>query len=305
MDYQAILEEIHTEIRPLLGEGKVADYIPALAEIDPMQFGMSITCNDGRVFNVGLTTTRFSIQSISKVYGFTLALRSYQARLYSRVWREPSGDPFNSLVQLEYEAGIPRNPFINAGAIVVSDALYSRYREGTLQEILNFIRESADNERIAVDENVATSEMEHGFRNMALANLMKSFGNFENDVIPVLETYFAQCSVAMTTEELSRSMLYLANDGTDPITDKTFITPAQAKRINAVMLTCGHYDASGDFAFRVGLPGKSGVGGGIIAVVPGEMSIAVFSPALNEQGNSLVGTKALELFTTKTGLSIF
>jgi len=305
MDYQAVLEEIHTEIRPLLGEGKVADYIPALAEIDPMQFGMSITCNDGRVFNVGLTATRFSIQSISKVYGFTLALRSYQAQLYSRVWREPSGDPFNSLVQLEYEAGIPRNPFINAGAIVVSDALYSRYGEGTLQEILDFIRESADNERIAVDENVATSEMAHGFRNMALANLMKSFGNFENDVIPVLETYFAQCSVAMTTEELSRSMLYLANDGTDPITEKTFITPAQAKRINAVMLTCGHYDASGDFAFRVGLPGKSGVGGGIVAVVPGEMSIAVFSPALNEQGNSLVGTKALELFTTKTGLSIF
>ena len=305
MDYQAVLEEIYKEITPLLGEGKVADYIPALAEVDPKQFGMSITCNDGTVYNVGRSTLKFSIQSISKVYGFTLALRAYKSELYTRVWREPSGDPFNSLVQLEYEAGIPRNPFINAGAIVVSDALYSRYQDKTLQELLSFVRDSADTSDIFVDEIVATSEMEHGFRNMSLANLMKSFGNFNNEVTPVLEAYFGQCSIAMNTEELSRSMLYLANNGTDPITNKTFITPAQAKRINAVMLTCGHYDASGDFAFRVGLPGKSGVGGGIIAVVPGQMSIAVFSPALNEQGNSLVGTQALELFTTKTGLSIF
>jgi len=305
MDYQRVLEDIYNDIKPLLGKGKVADYIPALAEIDPIQFAMSITCNDGRTFNIGLTSTKFSIQSISKVYGFTLALRAYQTELYTRVWREPSGDPFNSLVQLEYESGIPRNPFINAGAIVVSDALYSRYQEQTLQELLSFVRDSADNQNILVDDRVATSEMEHGFRNMSLANLMKSFGNFNNEVTPVLEAYFGQCSIAMTTQELSRSMLYLANNGTDPITKKTFITPAQAKRINAVMLTCGHYDASGDFAFRVGLPGKSGVGGGIVAVVPGKMSIAVFSPALNEQGNSLVGTKALELFTTKTGLSIF
>ena len=305
MDFQAVLDEIYNEIKPLLGQGKVADYIPALAEIDPHQFAMSITCNDGEVYSVGLSNKKFSIQSISKVYSFTLALHIYRAELYKRVWREPSGDPFNSLVQLEYEEGIPRNPFINAGAIVVSDALVSHFKEDTLKEILGFIRESADDETITVDEAVADSEMEHGFRNMALANLMKGFGNLNNNVEDVLKTYFAQCSITMNTKELSRSMLYLANDGTDPITQKGFLSPSQAKRINAVMLTCGHYDASGDFAFRVGLPGKSGVGGGIVAVVPGEMSIAVFSPALNEQGNSLVGTKALELFTTKTGLSIF
>ena len=305
MDIQTILEAIQSEIQPLLGQGKVANYIPALAKIDPNQFAMSVTTNEGAVYSVGTSTQKFSIQSISKVYGFTMALRLYQSALYQRVWREPSGDPFNSLVQLEYEAGIPRNPFINAGAIVVCDTLYSQHKEETFKEILTFIQESADNKRISIDQEVATSEMEHGFRNMSLANLMKSFGNLENDVTPVLETYFAQCSIAMSTEELSRSMLYLANSGTDPITGNTFITPAQAKRINALMLTCGHYDASGDFAFRVGLPGKSGVGGGIVAVVPGKMSISVFSPALNEQGNSLVGTKALELFTTKTGLSIF
>jgi len=305
MDFQTVLDEIQDEITPLLGQGKVADYIPALAEVDPHQFAMSVTCNDGRVFSVGATDKKFSIQSISKVYSFTLALRAYRAELYKRVWREPSGDPFNSLVQLEHEEGIPRNPFINAGAIVVCDALVTHFKDGALTEILDFIKESAYNEKITVDKEVADSEMEHGFRNMALANLMKSFGNLDNDVQNVLETYFAQCSVTMNTKELSRSMLYLANNGTDPITNKTFISPSQAKRINAVMLTCGHYDASGDFAFRVGLPGKSGVGGGIVAVVPGKMSIAVFSPALNEHGNSLVGTKALELFTTKTGFSIF
>lgn len=305
MDFQAVLDEIQEEITPFLGQGKVADYIPALAGIDPNQFAMSITCNDGRYFSTGASETKFSIQSISKVYSFTLALRIYSSALYQRVWREPSGDPFNSLVQLEHEAGIPRNPFINAGAIVVSDTLVSHYREAALDEILGFIRESANDDTIDVDQEVAVSEMQHGFRNIAMANLMKSFGNLENDVQRVLESYFAQCSVSMNTRELSRSMLYLANNGTDPITDKRFITPPQAKRINAVMLTCGHYDASGDFAFRVGLPGKSGVGGGIIAIVPGKMSIAVFSPALNEQGNSLVGTKALELFTTKTGFSIF
>lgn len=307
MDLQTILEEIQTEIEPLLGKGKVADYIPALAKIDPKQFAMAITCNDGRVYSVGCDETLFSIQSISKVFTFTLALHFYGSELYQRLGREPSGNPFNSLVQLEYEAGIPRNPFINAGAIVVSDSLISHYggAKEALYAILDFIREISDDKNIDINEEVAKSEMEHGYRNAALANLMKSFGNIHNDVMEVLQTYFQHCSVEMNVKELSRSMLYLANDGTDPLTHKTFVTPQQTKRINAVMLTCGHYDASGDFAFHVGLPGKSGVGGGIVAVVPGKMSIAVFSPALNAQGNSLIGTKALELFTTKTGWSIF
>jgi len=307
MNLQTILEEIQVEIQPLLGQGKVADYIPALASADPMQFAMAITCQDGQIYSVGCDETLFSIQSISKVFTFTLALHLYGKELYKRVWREPSGNPFNSLVQLEYEAGIPRNPFINAGAIVVSDTLVSHFKgaDKALDAILGFIREISDDTNISVDEEVARSEMQHRFRNAALANLMKSFENIDSEVSEVLQTYFKHCSVEMNVKELSRAMLYLANNGTDPLTHKTFITPQQAKRINALMLTCGHYDASGDFAFSVGLPGKSGVGGGIVAVVPGKMSISVFSPALNEQGNSLVGTKALELFTTKTGFSIF
>lgn len=307
MDYQTILDEISEDIRPFLTEGKVADYIPALAEVDPKQFAMSLTLFDGTQYSVGDSDKLFSVQSISKVFSFTLALKYYSTDLYKRIGHEPSGNPFNSLVQLEYEHGKPRNPFINAGAINVTDSLITHYGSvsSTFEEILGFIRSIADDLSIASNETVTASEMEHGFRNMALANLMKSFQNLDNDVEEVVKTYFKHCAIEMNTKMLSRAMLYLANHGVDPITNEIYITEQQAKRINAVMLTCGHYDASGDFAFHVGLPGKSGVGGGIVAVIPKTMGICVWSPGLNTQGNSLVGTKALELFTTKTGMSIF
>ncbi len=307
MDYQAILDEISEEIRPFLTEGKVADYIPALAEVDPKQFAMSLTLFDGTQYSVGDSDTLFSVQSISKVFSFTLALKYYSTDLYKRIGHEPSGNPFNSLVQLEYEHGKPRNPFINAGAINVTDSLISHYgsASSTFEEILRFIQSIADDSSIEHSETVTRSEMEHGFRNMALANLMKSFQNLDNDVEEVVQTYFKHCAIEMNTKMLSRAMLYLANHGVDPITNNIYVNEQQAKRINAVMLTCGHYDASGDFAFHVGLPGKSGVGGGIVAVIPKKMGICVWSPGLNAQGNSLVGTKALELFTTKTGMSIF
>lgn len=307
MDFSAILNNIHEQVIPMLGQGKVADYIPALAKVDANQFGMAITLNNGDFYGVGNYSQAFSIQSISKVFSFTLALREYKKKLYRRVWREPSGDPFNSLVQLEHEEGIPRNPFINAGAIVVCDCLLSKNLDydNSIADILSFIQAVSDDGTISVNKAVAESEMQHGFRNASLANLMKSFGNLNNDVDTVLKTYFAQCAVEMSPQQLSRAFLYLANNGTDPISNKQFLTSVQTKRVNSLMLTCGHYDASGDFAFRVGLPGKSGVGGGIVAIIPGKMAIAVYSPGLNKYGNSLVGTKALELFTSQTGLSIF
>ena len=307
MDYQGILNEIQHEIKADLEKGKVADYIPALAEVDKNQFAMSLTLFDGKEFNVGDTQKLFSIQSISKVFSFTMALKIYKKSLYKRIGREPSGNPFNSLVQLEYENGIPRNPFINAGAIAVTDSLISYYKDEEIAylKVLEFIRTISNDKSILSNAIVSSSEMHKGHRNLALANLMKSFDNLDNSVEDVVQTYFNHCAIEMNTETLSRSMLYLANHGVDPITQEAYLTPSQAKRINAVMLTCGHYDASGDFAYRVGLPAKSGVGGGIVAVVPNLMGISVWSPGLNEQGNSLVGTKALELFTTKTGLSIF
>jgi len=307
VDYQKILEDIEQEVKPMLLEGKVADYIPALAGIDPEQFAMSITLFDGTQYSVGKSEKLFSIQSISKVFTYTLALKFYSEEFYGRVGHEPSGDPFNSLVQLEYENGVPRNPFINAGAINVTDALITHYgsSKSAYNHIIEFIRSIADEEEIYLDKAVSISEMEKGYRNISLASLMKSFDNLDNSVLDVVQTYFNHCSIEMNTQMLSRAMLYLANHGLDPVTNKAYISPPQAKRINAVMLTCGHYDASGDFAYNVGLPGKSGVGGGIVAIVPGKMAISVWSPGLNAQGNSLVGTKALELFTTKTGLSIF
>ena len=305
MNYQAILEEIEREIQPLFGEGKVADYIPALANVEPDQFTMAIQMFDGSSFGVGEINKKFSIQSISKVFTFTLALEHYGKELYKRVGHEPSGNPFNSLVQLEYENGIPRNPFINAGAIVTADTLVSIHKENTFDEILKFIRKVSNDETITYDEDIFQSELEHGFRNFALINMIKSYKNIHNEINEVINTYFKQCSIMMSPNELASSMLFLANHGVNPLTNEQIITESKAKRINSLMLTCGHYDASGDFAYKVGLPGKSGVGGGIVAIVPKKMAICVYSPRLNKQGNSLIGTKALELFTTKTGLSIF
>ena len=305
MDYQAILEEIKEEIEPLFLQGKVADYIPALANVDPNQFIMSIQLFDGTSYGIGEVDNKFSIQSISKVFTFTLALESYGAELYKRVGHEPSGNPFNSLVQLEYENGIPRNPFINAGAIVTADSLVSIYKKNTFDTILDFIKKTSNDETISYDEEIFESELANGFRNFALINMIKSFNNINNNIDEVIDTYFKQCSIMMNCSQLAKSMLFLANHGINPLTNEQIITESKAKRINSLMLTCGHYDASGDFAYKVGLPGKSGVGGGIVAVVPKKMTICVYSPKLNLQGNSLVGTIALELFTTKTGLSIF
>ena len=307
MNYQKILEEIKKEIEPELSKGEIANYIPALAQVEPNQFAMTITLKSGEQFSVGDSKEKFSIQSISKVLAFSLAIDIYSKSLYKRVGVEPSGSAFNSLVQLEYENGIPRNPFINAGAIVVMDALITHFggEYAALEKIMTFARDISNNPMLKFDVEVAKSEMEHASRNLSLAQLMKSFGNFENDVHKVVINYFKQCAISMNTEDLSRAMIYLAFKGEDPISNKKFLNEAQAKRVNALMLTCGHYDASGEFAFNVGLPAKSGVGGGIVAVVPNLMSIAVWSPRLNSHGNSHVGTLALQLFTTKSGLSIF
>jgi len=305
MDYKKILEEIEDEIQPFLKEGKVADYIPALAEVEDEQFAMSLQLLDGSSFHTGDSKKKFSIQSISKVFSFTHIMKLYKGELQNRLGLEPSGNPFNSLVLLEYENGIPRNPFINAGAIVVADMLVSHYKKDTFNKILEHIRLTDHTLLIDFNEEIYLSEKKSGYRNYSLVNMMKSFGNIKNDIDTVMDVYFKLCSIEMSTEDLCRTLLFLANYGSDPLSGREFLTSSQAKRVNALMLTCGHYDASGDFAYRVGIPAKSGVGGGIVAVIPGKMSLCTYSPKLNKKGNSLAGTKALELFTTKTGLSVF
>lgn len=303
-NYQKILNEIFEETLPLKGQGQVASYIPALAEVDPDQYGIAIQTLSGETFQVGDADTPFSIQSISKAFVLARVFREVGEELWTRVGREPSGNAFNSLVQIETESGVPRNPFINAGALVVTDYLLS-YAGDPFADILNFARGLSNNPGVNFNEIIAASERETGFRNAALVNLMKSFGNIKNNVDAVLDVYFHQCALMMSCLDLSRAFLFLANGGVNPWNNERILTASQAKRINALMQVCGLYDDSGEFAFTVGLPGKSGVGGGIVAVIPNLLSICVWSPELNEHGTSLIGMKALELFTTKTGISIF
>ncbi|HBF31392.1 glutaminase [Rhizobium sp.] len=306
MDLQAVVDDIVALMSPRLGEGKVADYIPELARVEPKQFGIAITTVDGQTFTAGDATVPFSIQSISKVFMLTLALGKMGESIWKRVGREPSGSSFNSIVQLEHEHGIPRNPFINAGAIVVTDMVLAGHKpREAIGEFLRFMRYLADDDTITIDETVAKSEHLTGYRNFALANFMRGFGNLEHAVELVLGVYFHQCALAMNCLQLSHAGLYLANRGTNPLTGFSVVSPKRARRINALMLMCGHYDGSGDFAYHVGLPGKSGVGGGILAIAPGKASIAVWSPGLNKVGNSALGSEALEMLATRTGWSVF
>ncbi|MEK1893403.1 MAG: glutaminase [Rhizobium sp.] len=303
---QAILDGIYTELKPRIGEGRVADYIPDLAKVDPNQFGLTVTTVDGRIYSVGDSAVPFSIQSISKVFMLTLALGKVGEQLWKRVGREPSGSAFNSIVQLEQESGIPRNPFINAGAIAVTDVVISGHapREA-IGELLRFVRYLSDDDGVTIDGQVAKSETHTGFRNFALANFMKAYGNLEHPVEHVLGVYFHQCALSMTCEQLAKAGLFLAARGSNPVAGLSVVSPKRARRINALMLTCGHYDGSGDFAYHVGLPGKSGVGGGIFAVAPGIASMAVWSPGLNKVGNSQLGAVALEMLAARTGWSVF
>ncbi len=300
----ALLDSVLARVRPLIGQGKVADYIPALAEVSPVKLGIAVCTVDGQMWQSGDANERFSIQSISKVLSLMLAMgRYHEDEIWQRVGKDPSGQPFNSLLQLELEKGKPRNPFINAGALVVCDMLQSRL-SAPKQRMLEAVRGLSGNDDIVYDGRVARSEFEHSARNAAIAWLMKSFGNFNNDVMTVLQSYFHYCALKMSCNELARTFVFLANQGR-AFDGQAIISPLHARQINALMITSGMYESSGEFAWRVGMPGKSGVGGGIIAIVPHEMSIAVWSPELDAAGNSLAGTSALELLAREIGRSIF
>lgn len=301
-DIAEILEEIAARMAAAPERGKVADYIPELAEVDPGQFGIAVVLADGTEFQAGDAATPFSIQSISKVFALTLALGRLGDRLWQRVGREPSGYAFNSILQLEQEKGIPRNPFINAGAIVVTDAVLAGHAPREyLGELLRFIRMAADDDDIHINRDVARSETETGHRNFALAHYLKAFGNLQNPPDRALGAYFHQCAIEMSCLQLARAGRFLMGAEGGP----RLVAPERVRRINALMMTCGHYDGSGEFAFRVGLPGKSGVGGGILVIAPKRASIAVWSPGLNDQGNSLLGTAAVEMLARRTGWSVF
>lgn len=303
MDYRKILEDIYNEIRPFSSVGKQADYIPALAKVDPDQFGMCIQTVSGDCFSHMQADTRFSIQSITKVFALAMCLSLKGETLWEKVGKEPSGNSFNSLVQLEFEKGMPRNPFINAGAIVLADILLTEL-ENPEEDFLAFVRALCGCDDVSYNMEVAHSERDTGYLNAAIANLLKYHGRIDNDIERVLMFYFMMCSVEMSCKELAKAFLPFTNHSSFEYAGFK-LTRSRIKRLNAVMQTCGFYDEAGEFSYLVGLPGKSGVGGGIVAVCPMRYSVAVWSPRLNVKGNSVMGMKALELLTTYTEESIF
>ncbi len=299
-----IIQEAYHKVNSIDDKGQLASYIPELVNVDSESFGVYISTIDHVNFGIGNCHDKFSIQSIAKVLSLSLAYSILGEKIWSRLGVEPSGTAFNSLVQLEVDNGIPRNPFINAGAIVISDILLSHLKNPK-DDFLAFVRTISNNSELNYSTKIATSEKAVGYRNIALCNFIKSFNNIENDPSEVLDFYFDLCSLEMSCKELTEVFLFLANNGYNNNDNSTIVTKSQSKRINALMQTCGFYDESGEFAFKVGLPGKSGVGGGIIAIHPNQYVIAVWSPKLNKKGNSYKGMRFLEEFTTKSELSIF
>ncbi|MFY0597414.1 MAG: glutaminase [Cognatishimia sp.] len=299
---QSCIDHIAKDMRRREDRGQVAAYIPELARVDPNQFAISVTTAHGDCFDAGDVHTGFSAQSITKVFTLAIALGRSGDQLWHRVGKEPSGNAFNSIVQLEKENGRPRNPFVNAGAIVTTDeVLAGRAPKQALAEIVGFVRAAAEDSDIHINENVAQSELAHGDRNFALAHFLAAHDNLRNAPEMTLGTYFHQCAIELTTRQLALAGRFLMNAKTG----SKLVSPSRVRRMNALMLTCGHYDGSGDFAYRVGLPAKSGVGGGILAIVPGIASIAVWSPGLDRNGNSKLGTEALERLAHEMEWSVF
>ena len=303
LEYERVLGRVAGAVRGVLGSGRVPDQIPVLASADPHMFGLAVATVEGEVYGVGEWRRRFSIQSISKVFTLALVIEKDGKALWTRVGREPSGTSFNSLVQLEYEHGIPRNPFINAGALVVTDRLLTLTGDAC-GAVERFLRTECACPEIASDQVIASSEAEHGHRNAALAHFLASYGNLENPVGHVLDHYVRHCAIAMSCAELALAAGFLARHGVR-LDGSRLVSRSDAKRINAVMLTCGTYDAAGEFAYRVGLPAKSGVAGGILAIIPGRCGLCVWSPGLDDKGNSIAGIVALDAFTTLTGWLVF
>lgn len=304
MNYKDILEKVFHDTKGLTNKGKIATYIPELANVNPTMFGVHMTNLTGEGYGMGNNLVKFSIQSIAKVFSLTLAYRILGEEIWKRVDVEPSGTKFDSLLLLEINNGIPRNPFINSGAIVICDILVSHLGNAR-KEFLTFVRDLSNLPNLSYSDKIADSEKANGYRNVALCNFIKSLGNIKNDPTEVLDFYFDMCSLEMNCEQLSYAFTYLANGGLKISDSSEVITKPQSKRINALMLTCGFYDESGEFAFKVGLPGKSGVGGGIVALYPHSYTIAVWSPPLNPNGNSFLGMKFLEEFTTHSDFTIF
>lgn len=299
-----LLGQVLEAARPHARDGQVADYIPALRRVDRNRFGLALATVDGAVFEAGDSREPFSIQSISKVFALVLALRTAGDVLWDRVGRRPSSNAFNSLIELELEGGRPRNPFLNPGALAVADLLASRHTQME-RALVTLLRAQSGDATIDYDLSVAASEFACAHRNMAAAHLMKSFGNFRNPVDAVVQAYCAQCAIACSCASLARAALFLAHGGVSPVTGERVLSERQAQQVCALMMSSGTYEASGETAFSIGLPVKSGVGGGVLAVIPRFGVACAWSPPLDEAGTSVAGLKAVALLAQHIGRTVF
>jgi glutaminase len=298
--------EITAEIGHSDEWGEATKEIEPLSKVDTHQFAMAIFTRDGDLVAGGDADTPFSIQSISKVFSLELALKEHGEELWNRVGRDPSGDPFNSIIDLERHEGVARNPFINAGALVVIDMLLEKLDpKREVQAVIDFVASLLDGDDFSLNEEVARSDETGSHLNRSLLSLAKHFGTVRNDIDQVMKAYVRQCAIELSCRQLARVGRFLMLDGPDAASSRTGSAARRARRIMALMMTSGLYDGAGEFAYRVGLPAKSGVGGGILAIAPNTASIAVWSPGLDESGNSLLGTRALEMLTDRLDWSVF
>jgi len=285
--------------------GKVATYIPELANCNPQHVAIAVCDVDGRLTTGGDADEAFTLQSVSKVFALARLLHAGDTDVFQHMSMEPSGDAFHSMVRLEEERGRPRNPLINAGAIVVSDRLPGKDAQARIEGLRSYLgRAHGKQASFEVNAAVFASERATGFRNRALANYMRHFG-VVRDPDTAVDTYFRQCAITATVSELARAALFLANGGADPVTGTRCLSAEHNRWVLALMTLCGLYDEVGTFAVRVGLPAKSGVSGALLAVVPAHCVIACYGPALGPRGNSLAGVAMLELLSAELNLSIF
>ena len=301
--FQDLINEALETGRPYIKEGEVATYIPELGRADKNKLGISIFCRDGSRFSCGDTKDRFSIQSISKVISLAVALEVCGFDMvFENVGMEPSGDAFNSLVKLDLTSDKPFNPMINAGAITTAGYLQPLV---SFEDMLKYARKLCMDDGIVMDEKVYQSEMSHCSRNRAIAYLLQSKGILEADVEKSLDLYIRMCSLSVTAESLAGLGLVLANGGLHPETGTRMIDADAVRVAKTIMMTCGMYDGSGEFAVRVGIPSKSGVGGGILSVVEKQMGIGIYGPSLDTKGNSIGGQRMLEYLSKELKLHLF
>jgi len=302
-EIQEAIETLHGRYQPLT-DGTVATYIPELGKADPDDFGISIVTTDGRAFETGDCRRPFTIQSISKPFTFGMALEEFgDERVTSHVGVEPSGDAFNS-IELQQGSNRAYNPMINTGAITITALLHSRYGDRTFEMLLDRLSAAAGR-RLEVDEAVFESERRTGHRNRAIAHLLLNFGLVHEDADRALDVYFRQCAILVTCHDLATMAATLSNMGRHPGTGAPVFEVTSTKRMLAIMFTCGMYDYSGEWAYRVGIPAKSGVSGGIMAVVNRQVGIASYSPRLDVRGNSTRGIEVCIGLAERFGLHAF